>query len=464
MFSKILDTEVKIEPIDIKPSYQMNFPAKRGNLQLWQFLLQLIESNSNKNENETKIIEWTRKSSAEFKLLDTKEVARLWGIHKKRPHMSYANVSRSLRYYYEKGIMEKVPGEPYGYRFINYKDLYLINPELVEPVNVSKCVKDLENQNSISVQQNSKPNNKRPKTVSVSTTKKLKSATSSSSCSNKNSAHRYAPYARPNENASMNKSSAYPNCIQNTNTSQYFKDFYSSSSDSSSTNATYESNHSLLPSEISSQPNISYNNNSSSSHYNVYQSTESTASSNTPQQYYTQSPTDNHHNHYFNQHYYQTSLEYQQQYQTSLYNHYYAQKQEYENYYSNLQTASYYKNLASPPASVSSTPTTSYLSSTNQYNQFYSPSSDVCVARQSNFDANSTKNNSEFSSNEYQTKQSNFNTYNYSNQYYYTKISTPMSLSPASSSSNSSTSSYDSFANSTSYRNSLDNMSTSIHY
>jgi hypothetical protein len=50
MFSEILDTKVKIEPTDIEPSLQMNFSVKRGNLQLWQFLLQLIESNSNKNQ------------------------------------------------------------------------------------------------------------------------------------------------------------------------------------------------------------------------------------------------------------------------------------------------------------------------------------------------------------------------------------------------------------------------------
>jgi len=49
------------------------------------------------------IIEWTRKSAAEFKLLDPEEVARLWGVQKNRPTMNYDKLSRSLRYYYEKG-------------------------------------------------------------------------------------------------------------------------------------------------------------------------------------------------------------------------------------------------------------------------------------------------------------------------------------------------------------------------
>lgn len=93
---------------------------KRGSLQLWQFLLRLLESKPNNGD----IIEWTRRSSAEFKLLNPEEVARLWGISKNRPTMNYDKLSRSLRYYYERGIMEKVAGERYVYRFINHSDLF----------------------------------------------------------------------------------------------------------------------------------------------------------------------------------------------------------------------------------------------------------------------------------------------------------------------------------------------------
>ncbi|MEE6527601.1 hypothetical protein FKM82_029084 [Ascaphus truei] len=39
-------------------------------------------------------------------------------MQKNRPAMNYDKLSRSLRYYYEKGIMQKVAGERYVYKFV----------------------------------------------------------------------------------------------------------------------------------------------------------------------------------------------------------------------------------------------------------------------------------------------------------------------------------------------------------
>ncbi|XP_029429519.1 ETS translocation variant 4 isoform X2 [Rhinatrema bivittatum] len=89
------------------PPYQ-----RRGSLQLWQFLVALLDDPTNSH-----FIAWTGRGM-EFKLIEPEEVARLWGLQKNRPAMNYDKLSRSLRYYYEKGIMQKVAGERYVYKFV----------------------------------------------------------------------------------------------------------------------------------------------------------------------------------------------------------------------------------------------------------------------------------------------------------------------------------------------------------
>ena len=98
-------------------------PTKKANTQLWQFLLQLLNQ-------KTSIIEWSNLSTLEFKLNEPEEVARQWGRKKNRSTMNYEKLSRSLRYYYEKGIMQKIQGERYVYKFTNYNDVCIYNSNL----------------------------------------------------------------------------------------------------------------------------------------------------------------------------------------------------------------------------------------------------------------------------------------------------------------------------------------------
>nr|CAD7602626.1 unnamed protein product [Timema genevievae] len=88
------------------------YQQRRGSLQLWQFLVALLDDPGN-----SACIAWTGRGM-EFKLVEPEEVARRWGVQKNRPAMNYDKLSRSLRYYYEKGIMQKVAGERYVYKFV----------------------------------------------------------------------------------------------------------------------------------------------------------------------------------------------------------------------------------------------------------------------------------------------------------------------------------------------------------
>jgi friend leukemia integration 1 transcription factor len=82
-----------------------------GQIQLWQFLLELLSDSSN-----VSCIAWEG-TNGEFKLTDPDEVARKWGERKSKPNMNYDKLSRALRYYYDKNIMTKVHGKRYAYKF-----------------------------------------------------------------------------------------------------------------------------------------------------------------------------------------------------------------------------------------------------------------------------------------------------------------------------------------------------------
>ncbi|KAH9499407.1 hypothetical protein Btru_003353 [Bulinus truncatus] len=82
-----------------------------GQVQLWQFLLELLSDNTNDN-----CIKWLG-NKGEFRMIDPEEVARRWGNRKNKPSMNYDKVSRAMRYYYDKMILSKVHGKRYTYRF-----------------------------------------------------------------------------------------------------------------------------------------------------------------------------------------------------------------------------------------------------------------------------------------------------------------------------------------------------------
>lgn len=81
-------------------------PRYKNIIHLWEFLLELLA-----NENLCTIISWSRRENNEFKLQKPEEVARRWGILRRKKGMTYAKLSRSLRFYYGQGIIQKVSTE-----------------------------------------------------------------------------------------------------------------------------------------------------------------------------------------------------------------------------------------------------------------------------------------------------------------------------------------------------------------
>lgn len=73
--------------------------AMDPSITLWQFLLHLLD-----DQQQRHLISWTGEDG-EFKLLDAEEVARLWGLRKNKHNMNYDKLSRALRYYYDKVIV-----------------------------------------------------------------------------------------------------------------------------------------------------------------------------------------------------------------------------------------------------------------------------------------------------------------------------------------------------------------------
>ncbi|CAH0712996.1 unnamed protein product, partial [Brenthis ino] len=92
--------------------YVSNRNGNNGQIQLWQFLLELLTS-----AEYFDVIRW-HGTEGEFKLLEPERVARLWGKRKHKPAMNYEKLSRALRYYYDGDMIAKVAGKRFVYKFV----------------------------------------------------------------------------------------------------------------------------------------------------------------------------------------------------------------------------------------------------------------------------------------------------------------------------------------------------------
>ncbi|XP_069115242.1 transcriptional regulator Erg-like [Argopecten irradians] len=101
-----------------------------GQVQLWQFLLELLTDGANVG-----CIKWEG-PNGEFRMTDPEEVAKRWGTRKNKPSMNYDKLSRALRYYYDKMILTKVQGKRYTYKF-NFKIIMESNKGISGPISAA---------------------------------------------------------------------------------------------------------------------------------------------------------------------------------------------------------------------------------------------------------------------------------------------------------------------------------------
>ena len=89
-----------------------NRTGNNGQVQLWQFLLELLTEKEHRE-----VIHWIGEEG-EFKLENPEQVAQLWGSRKNKPNMNYEKLSRALRYYYDGDMISKVHGKRFVYKFV----------------------------------------------------------------------------------------------------------------------------------------------------------------------------------------------------------------------------------------------------------------------------------------------------------------------------------------------------------
>lgn len=90
-------------------------------IQLWQFILELLGDSEHRP-----VLAWTG-NGLEFRIINSVELARLWGIRKRNPIMNFDKLSRALRYYYEKNIIKHNPMHRLVYSFCNNPDDMVYN-------------------------------------------------------------------------------------------------------------------------------------------------------------------------------------------------------------------------------------------------------------------------------------------------------------------------------------------------
>eukprot|EP00794_Sanderia_malayensis_P007260 gene7260-8069_t len=71
-----------------------------------------------KSDEDEICVSWLEPTEYVFKVLNAEVLAEIWGMLKLNASMNYGKLTRALRYYYGKNLIEKVADRPYTYCFV----------------------------------------------------------------------------------------------------------------------------------------------------------------------------------------------------------------------------------------------------------------------------------------------------------------------------------------------------------
>ncbi|XP_052215405.1 uncharacterized protein LOC127833923 isoform X2 [Dreissena polymorpha] len=86
---------------------------EKAGCRIWEYIRDLLLS----PETNPSLITWENREKGVFKLVKSKEIAKMWGRKKGNEEMNYEKFSRAMRYHYKRKVFEPVIGKRLVYKF-----------------------------------------------------------------------------------------------------------------------------------------------------------------------------------------------------------------------------------------------------------------------------------------------------------------------------------------------------------
>ncbi|KAL5006587.1 hypothetical protein ScPMuIL_015393 [Solemya velum] len=102
---------IKSLPPEVESRAQKDKKAK--NQHLWEFIYGVLMNPSYNPQ----YLRWENQREGVFRFVQSEAVAHLWGSLKNNENMTYEKLSRAMRHYYKRGILERVEGRRLVYKF-----------------------------------------------------------------------------------------------------------------------------------------------------------------------------------------------------------------------------------------------------------------------------------------------------------------------------------------------------------